>query len=109
MPEISEEELGRRRFQIRKEKAVEEALTRIRRNIGPDWSSIPHEDLESLKALLEDVWVNGNRERWEGYSFSALTKEQAGTLVSIWKDSRRGGQKPEDVLRAADRILSGGK
>ena len=108
MPDISEEELGRRRFQIRKEKAVEDALIKIRHNIGPAMISLTQEDMQSLKSLLEEVWVNGDRGRWDKYSFSALTISQIDALIAIGRDAVYR-QKPDDYVTAADSILSGRK
>jgi hypothetical protein len=44
MSRSTEEDLGRRRFQIQKEKAVEEAYEKIRRSFGQEWQYFSAED-----------------------------------------------------------------
>jgi hypothetical protein len=83
MSEITNEELGRRRFQIQREKAVETAYGKIRRATAQDWESLSSEDREILKEVLGDVWTRTERVRWDSYSFSSLLGSDVKTLIEI--------------------------
>jgi hypothetical protein len=55
MPEAKDEEVGRRLFQIHKEKAVEVALEKIRRKMPSEWKSFTSADIDILKDLEEII------------------------------------------------------
>ncbi len=48
----TDDTLGRRLFQIQKEKAVEDALEKIRHRMGTEWNSVSSSDSEVLKEIL---------------------------------------------------------
>ena len=52
MPEITEDERGRRVFQIHKGMAVETALEKIRQSVGQDWKLYSDSDIAILKYML---------------------------------------------------------
>ena len=85
MSEITNEELGRRRFQIQKEKAVELAVEKIRRGKHPQWESLSPKDLQILKDILGDIWTITDRTRWESITFSKLSPQNIESLIDIGK------------------------
>jgi hypothetical protein len=56
MPEAHDEEVGRRLFQIHREKAVEVALEKIRRKMPTEWKSFTSKDIDVLKHILGEAW-----------------------------------------------------
>ncbi|MDG6256604.1 MAG: hypothetical protein QCH35_03290 [Methanomicrobiaceae archaeon] len=83
MPEITDDELGRRMFQIRKERHVEETIDKIRHSLGDEWTAIPHEEKKVLQDLLGDAWIAIGRQEWGRYAFSRLTKADLDRLIGI--------------------------
>lgn len=109
MSDTSKEELGRRRFQIQKEKAVEDALVKIRRSIGPEWASLSTGAGEMLKIVLGEVWTSVDRSRWDAYSFAALRPDALKSLVATGRDVKDRLRTWEEVMPLLDSILIGEK
>jgi hypothetical protein len=106
MPEITDDNLGRRLFQIQKEKAVEDALEKIRRRTGNDFPLVSGTDNEALKEILGELWTSIDRSRWGRYSFSKLSKEDIGALIAQGKYIKNKHAMTDDDLGALDAILS---
>jgi hypothetical protein len=96
MPEARDEEVGRRLFQIHKEKAVEVALEKIRRKMPSEWKSFTSADIDTLKHFLGEVWVCIKRSDWDSISFAKLTKDD---LEQILLEARQveNKEKPEKI------------
>ncbi|MGD0079375.1 MAG: hypothetical protein ABSB80_01855 [Methanoregula sp.] len=105
MSRVADDTLGRRRFQVRKEKAVEHALERIRRAKDSGWRSCSDEDYAALREVLGEIWINVDRERWETYSFAKLTGDEVHSLIAAGRDLRSGDVLNAETLAALDAIL----
>ena len=86
MPRSNDSDLGRRVFVVQKEKAVENALDKIRRRIGADWCWISPADCDVLKETLGEIWTSIERPRWSTYRFSKLTLADIYSLVAAGKE-----------------------
>jgi hypothetical protein len=87
MSHSTEEGLGRRRFQIQKEKAVEDAYEKIRRSFGVDWQCFSAEDCALLREVLGEIWISVDRDCWNDYCFSTLSHADLLSLIAIAKES----------------------
>jgi hypothetical protein len=105
MSRTSDEELGRRRFQLGKEEAVEDALEKIRRAQAVDWPSLCAADCMLLQEILGELWICVEREKWEQYSFSRLTRQDILDLLTLGA-GMRGGTLTCLTLEEMDAILS---
>jgi hypothetical protein len=85
MPEVKDEEVGRRLFQIHKEKAVEVAIEKIRRKMSSEWQSFTSSDIDVLKHILGEAWVSIKRAEWEDISFTKLTKRDLQAIIQVAK------------------------
>jgi hypothetical protein len=83
MSRTSNDELGRRRFQLGKAHAVEEAIEKIRRGPAVDWPSLCGADCRLLREILGELWVCAGRERWEQFTFSTLTHQEIRDLLTL--------------------------
>jgi hypothetical protein len=86
MPEISNDELGRRIFALQKEKATEEAIEKIRQSPESDLPSIALSDRAALEYLLGEGWVSLGREEWEKCAFSRLTSDDLKEMIGIGQE-----------------------
>jgi hypothetical protein len=83
MSRTSNDELGRRRFQLGREQAVEEAIGKIRRGPAVDWAALCETDCRQLQEILGELWVCVGREKWEQYTFSTLTNREIRDILSL--------------------------
>jgi hypothetical protein len=102
----TDDTLGRRLFQIQKEKAIEDALEKIRHREGTEWNSVSSSDSEVLKEILGEVWTSIDRHRWGTYSFSKLSKNDINSLITIGKEVKAKPPLTNDLLKSLDNILN---
>ena len=103
MPEAKDEEVGRRLFQIHKEKAVEVAVEKMRRKMSLEWTLFTSSDIDILKHILGEAWVCIKRTEWEGISFTKLTKNDIQEIIQVAKQVRNK-EKAEKI--AIDEICN---
>lgn len=106
MPQIDNDELGRRVFQLQKEKAVESALEKVRRTLGDHWCHISPSDCEALKSILGETWTSIERAQWASFQFSRLTQGDVAGLTVLGREVRTRSRLTKDTLDAAVAILS---
>lgn len=105
MPEITEDERGRRVFQIHKEMAVETALEKIRQNVGQDWKLYSQSDINLLKYMLGESWVSMDRRNWGQCTFSRLSRNDLDAIIRIGKDVKNKRRLEGDAIREINEIL----
>ena len=108
MPSTSEEELGRRRFQLQKEQAVEAAVEKIRRAPDADWASFSGKDYTRLREILAEIWIGVDREKWQQYAFSTLTRQDIRDLLLLG-GAAPGRAVPRATIEAMDGVISHAK
>lgn len=106
MSNVTGDNLGRRLFQVKKEKAVEDALEKIRHGLGSEWSQVTPEDADLLTETLGEVWTSIDRERWGSYRFSKLSHQNIQSMLTLGKDIRHKQFTTKETLAALDTILS---
>ena len=74
-PDMTDEDIGMRAFQLRKAKAVERAIERIRQGLKADWGMFTQRDLADLNWILGELWSYEKRDSWDNLHFSKLTTE----------------------------------
>jgi len=102
----TDDTLGRRLFQVQKEKAVEDALEKIRHKMGTEWNSVSPSDSEVLKEILGEVWTSIDRHQWGTYSFSKLSIHDINSLIIIGKEVKAKPPLTNDLLKSLDNILN---
>jgi len=105
MSRTSEEELGRRRFQLGREQAVEKAVEKIRHAPAVDWSALEVADCTLLREILGEIWTCLEREKWSRYIFSTLTQQDIVDLLELGA-GMRGHTLTCAILEEMDAVLS---
>jgi hypothetical protein len=105
MPDISDQERGRRVFQVQKEKHAEQALEKARKNLGDSWKRYTLQEIRTLKFILGEAWVFIDRRAWEGYSFARLTRDDLDEILSIGKAVERKETSEHDASREVAAVL----
>ncbi len=106
MPEVTDDERGRRVFQIHKQMAVEKALDKIRQNIGQDWKIYSAKDIDLLKYLLGESWVSLDRRKWEGFTFTRLQKNHLDEIIRMAKEVKKKERQENEAVMDVIGILS---
>jgi hypothetical protein len=83
MPDVSRTEVGRRIFQLKKEKSVEKAIEMIRQHLKEDWKSYSQDEIKIVQSLLGNAWVYIERSTWDSYAFSKITDRDMRTMIHI--------------------------
>lgn len=105
MSRSTEEDLGRRRFQIEKEKAVEDAYEKIRRSFGQEWQIFSAEDYAVLRDVLGEIWISVDRNHWKNYCFSTLSHKDIHALIDMGKVCIRQKCMTPEALVCLNAIL----
>ena len=107
MPEVTNDERGRRIFQLHKERAVEAAIEKIRHNPGSGLSALSPQDLNTLNYILGETWVSVGRQIWQQSSFSRLTRKDLEEIISIGNDVKSKKLREETGIKKVCGILKG--
>ncbi len=105
MPDVSRTEIGRRLFSLQKEKSIEQALEKIRKNLGEEWKDFSQEEIDLLKQALGDAWVFIERDVWEKIAFSRLSRRDVLDLIAIGRESRGKEIDQRVAVEKASRVL----
>ncbi|MDI9632988.1 MAG: hypothetical protein QXL43_00810 [Methanolinea sp.] len=106
MPDVSRTEIGRRLFSLQKEKSIEQAIEKIRKNLGDEWKDLSQEDIGFLKDALGDAWVFIERSTWEKIAFSRLSRRDVLDLVAIGREVKAGEVEQRAAVEKISRILT---
>jgi hypothetical protein len=105
MSSSTDDNLGRRRFQIHRDKAVEQAMEKIRRAAGGEWKSLSAEDREGLKISLAEIWMTTSQEQWQQYCFSTVTRQDILELAALGREAQVQHHLTQEARRAIESIL----
>jgi hypothetical protein len=105
MPDVSRTEIGRRMFQMHKEKMVEQAIEKIRLNIGSEWKSFSEKDVHLLERLLEAAWINIDKAAWEKIPFGKCSQEDVRRILSVGRDIDLEKTSQHEVAEELKKVL----
>jgi len=105
MPDVTDDERGRRVFQIHKEMAVETAIEKIRQTMGQDWKLYSVSDIDILKYMLGESWVSMDRQSWGKCTFSRLGREDIDAIIRIGKQVKSRKRMEGDAVIEINVIL----
>lgn len=104
-PDVTDEDLGIRAFKIKKAKAVERAIERLRHGLGTSWTDLNAEEIEELEWLFGELWAYVARADWEDLRFGMLTMSDVIKLIMLGGQMRRHARSSIDVLREANQLI----
>ncbi len=100
-PDLTDEDIGMRAFQIRKAKAVERAIDRLRQGIRASWEMFTQRDLTDLSWMIGELWAYEKRADWEELHFSKLTPEDVFEIIAIARELR---ENPHNTVETLERV-----
>lgn len=107
MPSVTNDERGRRIFQIHKERAVETAIEKVRQNLGSDWDEFSQKEIQTLKEILGEAWVSIERSVWEQSAFTRLTRNDLENVIRIGMQVKDKKIREETAIEEIGKILKG--
>ena len=105
MSPSTDDNLGRRRYLLERDKAVEESLEKVRRAPDSRWEALTPEERTMLRAVITEVWETCERGRWKQFCFSTLTKTDILRLIALGDDIRTRHHLTDETRAAAESIL----
>lgn len=100
-PDVTDEEIGMRTFQIRKARAVERAQDRMRQGLKASWSSLTMSEVEALGWILGELWAYVARADWEDLHFGKLTIADVHTMLDHAQEIANHTRNSVEVLQNA--------
>ena len=108
-PDVSDEDIGMRAFQIKKAKAVERAVQRRRQGLKDDWAQLTSHQVEELEWILSELWAYAARNEWQILRFGKLTMHDLRTILGYGRELRKHSRNAVDILNdVADIVKSKG-
>jgi hypothetical protein len=104
-PDVTDEEIGMRTFQIRKAHAVERAIERTRQGLKADWPLLSATDVEALSSILGEVWAYVARADWADLHFSKLNIEDVREIIGHAHEIENHERNSVDVLQAVYKVI----
>lgn len=105
-PDVTDEDLGIRAFQIKKSKAVERAIQLIRHGLDQSWAELTGEEIEELEWALGELWSYVARAHWDDLHFGHLTLRDVIKILTLGSQMRRHARNNIEILREIDVIVS---
>lgn len=97
-PDVTDEDIGMRTFQLRKSRAVERAMDRVRHTLKNEWSSMENKDVEELEWILGELWAYIARDEWDDLHFGRLSLHDVRVLLGYGRELRKHSRNAVDVL-----------
>ena len=107
MPEVTKTEVGRRLFQVHREKGVENAIKKIHHGIGEDWKRFTEGDIKVLERMLGECWVYIDSAVWENIAFSQLKYTDVLHIIQIGNLSKGKDSTDTKAINDVTAILTG--
>jgi hypothetical protein len=104
-PDVTDEEIGMRTFQIRKARAVERAMERMRQGLRSEWSLLSHAEIEALGWVLGELWAYAARNDWEDLHFSKLTSADVREILGFAREIANHDRNSVDVLQDVYKVV----
>jgi hypothetical protein len=104
-PDVTDEEIGMRTFQIRKARAVERAMERMRQGLKSEWSLFSLEEIEALGWVLGETWAYVARTEWEDLHFSKLDPMDVRVILGHAREVANHERNTVDVLNDVYKVV----
>ena len=103
--DVSDEDLGIRAFHVKRAKAVERAIDRLRQGLGPAWRDLTEDEIEELEWVLGELWSYAARAEWDELHFGRLTMGDVVKMLTLGSQMRRHARPSMEVLREIEALV----
>jgi len=104
-PSVTNEDIGMRAFQIRKAKAVERAMERVRHSHKKEWHSITNSQVEEIEWALGELWAYVARDEWNDLRFGHLAMSDLHEILKLGGELRQHTRNAVEILMEVNAII----
>jgi hypothetical protein len=104
-PDVTDEDIGIRAFKIKKAKAVERAVERMRYGLGPSWKDLNDQEIEELEWVLGELWAYIARSDWDSLRFGHLLMGDVIRILTFGSELRRHARGSIEILRDVEAVV----
>jgi len=104
-PDVSDEEIGMRTFQIRKAQAVERATERMRQGLGAEWAKFTNTEIEAIGYALGELWAYVAHSEWDELHFSTLGVTDARRILNFARELVSHQRNSVEVLQDVYKLI----
>lgn len=104
-PSVTNEDIGMRAFQIRKAKAVERAMERVRHSRKKEWHLITSAQVEEIEWVLGELWAYVARDEWNDLRFGYLTMSDLHEILGLGRELRQHTRNAVEILMEVNAII----
>ena len=98
-PDVTDEEIGMRTFQIRKSRAIERATERLRKGLGAEWAKFTGPEIEAIGYVLGELWAYIAHADWDDLKFSTLSMTDTRRILNFARELVNHQRNSVDVLQ----------
>jgi len=102
---VTNEDIGMRAFQIRKAKAVERAMDRIRHSHKNEWHSMTSSQVEEIEWVLGELWAYVARDEWNDLRFGHLDIPDLHEILKLGRELRQHSRNAVEILMDVNAII----
>lgn len=103
--DVTDEEIGMRTYQIRKARAVERSLARMRQGLQPEWSKFTEPEIEMVSWILGELWAYVPHSEWEELHFGLLSVTDVRKVLNHAREMVDHSRNSVDVLLDVQAIV----
>ena len=104
-PDITDEDIGMRTFQIKKARAVERAVERLRAGLKDDWAKFTIREIEELEWILGELWAYIARADWQDLRFGNLKMHDIHVILGYGRELRKHSRNAVDILNDTAKVV----
>lgn len=104
-PDVTDEEIGMRTFQLRKATAVERATERLRQGLGAEWGKFTGPEIDAISFVLGELWAYIAHSEWDDLRFSTLGVTDARRLLNYSRELVNHTRNSVDVLKDVHALI----
>lgn len=106
-PDVSDEEIGMRTFQMRKARAIERAMERLRKGLDLEWAKFSNAEIEALGYIFGELWAYVAHDEWDRLRFSTLDTTDVRRLLNLARELVNHRRNSVDILQDANTVIVG--
>lgn len=97
-PDVTDEDIGMRTFQLRKARAVERAIDRLRHALKTEWGALESREVEEVEWIFGELWAYAARDDWDHLHFGRLSMHDVRVILGFGRELRKHARNAVDIL-----------